>query len=69
MITVQAETSLKGKKLVLEMPGVPDGDYQVVVVLQPVRAKHKLNFGFMKGKITMSEDFNEPIEDFKDYQS
>jgi hypothetical protein len=30
----------------------------------PIR---KSNFGSAKGLITMSDDFNEPLEDFKDY--
>lgn len=26
------------------------------------------NFGILKGKIKMSEDFDEPLEDFKEYR-
>lgn len=29
--------------------------------------KRKLKFGMMKGTFVMSEDFDEPLEDFKDY--
>jgi hypothetical protein len=30
--------------------------------------KRKLKFGMMKGTFVMSEDFEEPLEDFKDYK-
>ncbi len=29
--------------------------------------QRKSNFGSAKGLITMSDDFNEPLDDFKDY--
>jgi hypothetical protein len=29
--------------------------------------KKKLKFGMMKGTFIMSQDFDEPLEDFKDY--
>jgi len=29
--------------------------------------KQPLKFGMMKGNFVMSEDFDEPLEDFKDY--
>jgi len=29
--------------------------------------KQPLKFGMMKGNFIMSEDFDEPLEDFKDY--
>lgn len=35
-----------------------------VEIQQPER---KSNFGSAKGLITMSDDFNAPLEDFKDY--
>lgn len=31
--------------------------------------KKKLKFGMMKGTFVMHEDFDEPLEDFKDYMS
>ena len=33
---------------------------------QPLK-KEKREPGFMKGKIIMSDDFDEPLEDFKEY--
>jgi hypothetical protein len=33
---------------------------------EPVK-KSKRQFGSLKGKIVMSPDFDEPLEDFKDY--
>lgn len=29
--------------------------------------KHSLKFGCLKGVFKMSEDFDEPLEDFKEY--
>jgi len=29
--------------------------------------KNKPQFGFFKGKIKLSSDFDEPLEDFKEY--
>jgi len=30
-------------------------------------SKSKKTFGSLKGKISLSEDFDEPLDDFKDY--
>jgi prevent-host-death family protein len=43
-------------------------DNQPVVKLVPLApSKPHLRFGSAAGKITMSEDFDAPLEDFKDY--
>ncbi|MDT7778609.1 MAG: hypothetical protein QOC99_1121 [Acidobacteriota bacterium] len=43
-------------------------DEQCLVKLVPVsRAKSRPQFGSAKGLITMSEDFEEPLEDFEEY--
>lgn len=31
------------------------------------KKKHSLKFGCLKGTFKMSEDFDEPLEDFKEY--
>lgn len=43
-------------------------DDQHVVKLVPVsKAKPRPQFGSAKGLITMSDDFDEPLEDFEEY--
>jgi antitoxin (DNA-binding transcriptional repressor) of toxin-antitoxin stability system len=43
-------------------------DEQRLVKLVPVaRAKPRPQFGSAKGLITMSDDFDEPLEDFAEY--
>jgi prevent-host-death family protein len=43
-------------------------DDQHIVKLVPVaRAKPRPQFGSAKGLITMSDDFDEPLEDFEEY--
>jgi hypothetical protein len=37
------------------------------VALKPAMEIINRGYGNLKGKIWMSEDFNEPLEDFKDY--
>lgn len=37
-----------------------------LVALQPIKQKRRL--GTAKGLFTMAEDFNAPLEDFKEYQ-
>jgi hypothetical protein len=33
------------------------------------RPKSRRQFGLLKGKLIMAPDFDEPLEDFKDYES
>ncbi len=43
-------------------------DDQHIVKLVPVaRAKSRPQFGSAKGLITMSEDFDEPLDEFEEY--
>jgi antitoxin (DNA-binding transcriptional repressor) of toxin-antitoxin stability system len=43
-------------------------DDQHIVKLVPIsRAKPRPQFGSAKGLISMSDDFNEPLEDFAEY--
>ena len=39
-----------------------------VAELRPIAAPTGIRFGMDAGKITMSEDFDAPLEDFKDYE-
>lgn len=56
------EAALRGEEIVIAK------DDQPVVKLTPVSpAKRRPQFGSAKGLVTISEDFDDPIEDFKDY--
>lgn len=49
------------------LPGIPEGNYDVVVVLQPRKKRKRRRAGFSKASFVMSPDFNAPLEDFKEY--
>ncbi|MBD1925542.1 type II toxin-antitoxin system Phd/YefM family antitoxin [Trichocoleus sp. FACHB-90] len=56
------EAALRGEEIVIAKDDRP------VVKLTPVSpAKRRPQFGSAKGLVTISEDFDDPIEDFKDY--
>lgn len=44
---------------------VPVG--QVILTYTPAKTKKTPVFGCAKGQFRMAEDFDEPLEDFKDY--
>ena len=69
MITVSTEAYISAQNPSILLPNVPEGEYEVIVVLQPKAPKIKKprKAGFTKAKITMSDDFNAPLEDFKEY--
>ena len=39
-----------------------------VAELRPIAARTGIRFGDNAGRITMSDDFDAPLEDFKDYE-
>jgi hypothetical protein len=56
------------RRIVLEVPPqIPTGT--VILTFTPVKKEggKEREFGCLKGQIWMAEDFNEPLEDFKDY--
>jgi hypothetical protein len=67
MITVSTEAFLEGANPVIFLPGIPEGMYQIVVVLQPHPTRKKRRAGFSKARFVMSPDFNAPLDDFKEY--
>ncbi len=73
MITVSTEAYISKKNPVILLPNVPEGNYDVVIILQPKAAtgkskpKQPRKSGFVKTPIVMTEDFNAPVEDFKEY--
>jgi hypothetical protein len=67
MITVSKEVFIEANQLNVDLPGVPEGEYEVLIVLQPRNQPKPRKAGFLTEKIWMSDDFNDPLEDFKDY--
>jgi hypothetical protein len=63
MITISKEAYIQGTNPLILLPGVPEGDYDVVVVLQPRTKTKRRRAGFSKGKFVMAADFNAPLED------
>ncbi|NJM69646.1 MAG: type II toxin-antitoxin system Phd/YefM family antitoxin [Scytonema sp. RU_4_4] len=55
------EAAMSGEEIVITK------DNQPVVKLTPVSSERRSLFGSAKGLITVSDDFDEPLEDFKDY--
>lgn len=51
--------------------GLPEGELDVVVDLTPVAKSPKKGLaalaGIYRGKVKISDDFDEPLEDFADY--
>jgi prevent-host-death family protein len=57
------EAAVKGEEVVIA------GDGQHLVRLVPIsHAKARPRFGSAEGLINMSEDFEEPLEDFEEYK-
>jgi hypothetical protein len=67
MITVSKEAFLQGDNPAIFLPGIPEGEYQIVVVLQPRPKRKRRRAGFSKARFVMSDDFNAPLDDFKEY--
>ncbi len=53
--------ALAGEEIVITRSGEP------LVKLVPVQRRRKPNFGFARGTITMSDDFDEIPEGFEDH--
>ena len=70
MITVSTKAHITPRKPYVEVKGVPEGIYDIIVVLQPQqngKNNKPRKAGFSKASFEMSADFNAPLEDFKDY--
>lgn len=61
-----------GKTVVLDEPAELRAGQSVRIVIDeavdPQPRPRKARFGFAKGKISMSRDFKEPLDDFADYR-
>jgi hypothetical protein len=68
MITITKEVYIEGINPSISLSDVPEGNYEIVIVLQPLEVAKSRSAGFSKASFTMTEDFNEPLEDFNDYR-
>jgi antitoxin (DNA-binding transcriptional repressor) of toxin-antitoxin stability system len=56
------EVAISGEEVVITRDNQP-----VVKLVSPSPVKRRPKFGSAKGLVTISDDFDEPLEDFKDY--
>lgn len=56
------DAALRGEEII-----ITDGDRSLVRLTPTTPVKPSPTFGSAKGLIEMSDDFDEPLEDFKDY--
>jgi prevent-host-death family protein len=55
------EKAIKGEEIIITK------DEQPIVKIMPIKSKRPLKFGSAKGKIWMSDHFDEPLEEFEEY--
>ncbi len=58
------EATLQGEEIVILKDNQP---VVKLTALEPVQKRHPANPGSAKGQIWISEDFDEPLEEFKEY--
>lgn len=58
------EAALKGEEIILTKDNQP---VVKLVPMPPVKKRRPAKAGSAKGLVTIAEDFDEPLEDFKDY--
>ncbi|OGC02793.1 DUF2281 domain-containing protein [candidate division KSB1 bacterium RBG_16_48_16] len=56
------QEAMEGKEIVITQNNVPK-----LKLVSIQKSKPRAQFGSAKGLITMSDDFDDPLEDFKDY--
>ncbi len=64
----------KNKKIIVDLGDDFSDEYEYEVIIFPIKNKKKIHnknrrdlYGKYKGQIWMSDDFNEPLEDFEEY--
>ena len=67
MITISKEIFVSGKNPFIGLQGVAEGNYEAVIILQAIKKTKPRRAGFSKARFTMSNDFNAPLDDFKEY--
>ncbi len=66
--TAKAHLSELIKKALLGEEVIIARDNKPIVKIVPIHPPGKRQIGLSKGLIEMSDDFNEPLDDFKDYR-
>jgi Protein of unknown function (DUF2281) len=67
MITISKEVFVNGNNPFIGLQDVAEGNYEVVIILQAIKKPKRRRAGFSKARFVMSDDFNAPLEDFKEY--
>lgn len=69
MLTISTQAYINSTQPYLFLNGVPEGFYEIIVVLHKKESapKKPVKAGFSKATFEMSADFNQPLEDFKEY--
>ncbi len=58
------EAAIKGEEIILTKDDQPIAK---LLPVPPVKKRHPAKTGSAKGLVTIADDFDEPIDDFKDY--
>ena len=58
------EAAIKGEEIIITKDDQPIAK---LVPVPPVKKRHPAKAGSAKGLVTIADDFDEPIDDFKDY--
>lgn len=67
MITISKEIFIDENNPFIPLQGISGGNYDVVVVLQIRKKVKRRRAGFSRANFVLSADFNEPLDDFKEY--
>jgi hypothetical protein len=69
MLTAIKGIFKNGQIILDERPNVPEETQVVVAFLEQEKPKAKkgIRIGSMEGQFTVPDDFNEPLDDLKDY--
>ena len=62
MITILKEAFIEANNPVIALPGVPEGNYDLVVILQVRKKLKKRKAGFSKAHFSMTPDFNAALD-------
>jgi hypothetical protein len=67
MITISKEIYIDSNNPFIGLQGVAEGNYEVVIILHAIKKPKRRRAGFSKARFRMSDDFNAPLDDFKEY--
>ena len=67
MITISKEIFINSENSVIDLKGIAEGFYKIIVILEAQPKPLRPHAGFSKARFALSKDFNAPLEDFKEY--